>query len=212
MKNVVHITVVIPAYNEAERIGPIISETLHQSRDIVVIDDGSTDGSGERAQSHGATVVYQSHAGYIEALKTGFTRAQGPIIVTMDADGEHNPSDIPLLIRPLIHGEADLVLGQRSRIPSFSERFISRLVRLQVDVLDHGTGFRALTKELAEKMNLRGQCTCGTLVLEAARHKATIKEVPITPREIEKPRKRKWIHLIQLGYVIWGMLELWIFS
>lgn len=207
-----HVTVVIPAYNEAPRIGTIISETLHQSRDILVIDDGSTDGTGEEARNHGAAVVIQPHAGYIEALKTGFIHARGPIIVTMDADGEHDSSDIPRLIKPIIDGEADLVLGQRSEIPSLSERFIGRLVKVQLNLHDHGTGFRAVRKDVAKKMNLGGQCTCGTFVLEAARHKATIREVPIVLRTIEKPRKRKWIHIIQVCHVVWSLLNLWISS
>ncbi|MBU7044031.1 MAG: glycosyltransferase family 2 protein [Theionarchaea archaeon] len=201
-----NITVIIPAYNEADRIGPVISETMQYAQDILVIDDGSTDGTGEQAQALGAEVLYQSHEGYVQALKTGFTRAQGNIIVTLDADGEHPPSAIPSLIAPILQREADLVLGTRSHIPSSSEWFIGWLVSLQVKVQDHGTGFRALTKELAEAMELRGPCTCGTLVLQALLQGARIAEVHITEREIEKKRPRKWIHLIQIFYVLRDLL------
>lgn len=197
-----HITVIIPAYNEAERIEPVISETMQYTQNVLIIDDGSTDTTGEQAQALGAHVLYQPHEGYVQALKTGFNRAQGKIIVTLDADGEHPPSAIPSLIAPILQGKADLVLGTRSHIPSSSERFIGWLVSLQMKVQDHGTGFRALTKELAEAMELRGPCTCGTLVLQALLQGARIVEVPITEREIEKKRRRKWIHLIQIFYVL----------
>jgi glycosyltransferase involved in cell wall biosynthesis len=204
------ITVLIPAYNEAPRIGAVISRTQQYTPDIVVIDDGSTDNTGQQARTLGATVLYQPHTGYVQALRTGFNKAQGSIIITMDADGEHDPSYIPSLIAPLREGRADLVLGTRSQIPSVSERIIGSLVRLHIDIQDHGTGFRALTRELAQSMHVIGTCTCGTFVLEAVHKGARIEEVPISTREIEKPRKKKWIHLIQIWYVMWYMLSVWI--
>jgi glycosyltransferase involved in cell wall biosynthesis len=204
------VTVLIPAHNEAPRIGAVISQTQQYTRDIIVIDDGSTDNTGQEARTRGAAVLCQPHTGYVQALRTGFSRAQGSIIITMDADGEHHPSHIPSLIAPIEEGKADLVLGKRSQIPSFSERIIGHLVRLHIDIEDHGTGFRALTRELAHSMDLKGPCTCGTFVLEGVRQGARIKEVPICIQKIEKSRKRKWVHLIQIWYVIWYMLSIWI--
>lgn len=197
------ITAVLPAYNEHERISAVIAGVYPFVDEVLVVDDGSTDTTCAVAEKEGATVKTQPHQGYIAALKRGIRSAQGDIIVTLDADGEHNPCEIPYLVAPIVKGEADLVLGRRQCIPSVSERFIGRIVRLQIPVKDHGTGFRAMTKALAQRLELRGKCTCGVLVLEAASKGATITEVPITIRKIKKKRKRKWMHIIQVVYVLY---------
>jgi len=204
---IVTTTAVIPAYNEAGNIKKVISETLPFVDEILVIDDGSDDETALLSQKAGATVVSQPHQGYVQALKRGFQSAKGDIVVTLDADGEHDPSDIVKVVAPIQNGKADLVLGRRKYIPSVSERFIGTIVMVKAAVYDHGTGFRALTKELAVTLTLRGKCTCGTFVLEAVSKGARITEVPITIREIEKKRKRKWIHVIQIIYVLYQFIK-----
>lgn len=201
------ITALIPAYNEAESIGEVIGETKAFVDEVIVVDDGSEDDTSDISQRAGATVITKEHQGYIKALKRGFQAARGEIIVTLDADGEHNPADIPKVVAPLVKGEADLVLGSREYIPSVSERLLGTMVRMRIDVKDHGTGFRALTKELAQTLSLRGKCTCGVLVLEAASRGAKIAEVPIIMREISKERKKKWIHLFQVGYILLQIIK-----
>jgi glycosyltransferase involved in cell wall biosynthesis len=198
------LTVVIPAYNEAERIKEVIIEVRPFVDEVLVIDDGSEDETVHVSQKAGAEVLTQKHQGYVHALKYGLQSARGDIIVTMDADGEHDPSDIPKMVAPIQKGEADLVLGRRECIP-VSEQVIKYLVRVRSPVQDHGTGFRAMTKELAQTLPLRGKCTCGTLVLEAVSRGARIKEVPITIREIKKKRRRRWIHMIQVIYVLFEL-------
>ncbi|KYK35321.1 MAG: glycosyltransferase family 2 protein [Theionarchaea archaeon] len=196
------VTAVIPAYNEAERIQKVIAETLPFVNEVLVIDDGSADETASNAQKAGATVLRQSHQGYVPALKCGFRAAGGEIIVTIDADGEHDPAEIPRVTAPIKMGKVDLVLGRREYVPSVSERFIGRIVRLRVDVHDHGTGFRGLARELAVGLDLNGKCTCGVLVLEAVSKGARIAEVPITVRRVKKKRKRKWMHIVQVIYVL----------
>lgn len=195
------LTVVIPAYNEAERIRGVITEARTFADEVLVIDDGSEDETVNVSQRAGAEVLTQKHQGYVHALKFGFQSARGNIIVTMDADGEHDPSDIPKMVAPILKGEADLVLGRRECIP-VSEQVIRYLVYVRTPVHDHGTGFRAMTKRLAQTLPLRGKCTCGTLVLEAVSRGARIKEIPIRIRAIKKKRKRRWIHIIQIVYVL----------
>ncbi len=104
------ITALIPAYNEAESIGEVIRETTAFADEVIVVDDGSEDDTGDISQRAGATVIKKEHQGYIKALKRGFQAARGEIIVTLDADGEHNPADIPKMVAPLVKEEADLVL------------------------------------------------------------------------------------------------------
>lgn len=202
------ITVVIPAHNEANRIGPVVQETNRHVDEVIVIDDGSTDETGEEAERAGAKVISnRCEKGYIGAIKTGFKEAQSEIVVTLDADGEHDPGEIPKLIEPILRGEADLVLGQREEIARPSEKLLNWLTNLRVKVRDSGTGFRALKRALALQLELKGRCTCGVFVLEAAALGARITEVPISINPIDKERKPAWYHLRQLFYVLRWLLK-----
>ena len=197
------ISVVIPAYNEASRVGAVVSKALDYAREVIVVDDGSTDRTAQVAGAAGARVVRQGNAGYIAAVKHGFQCAHGDVVVTMDADGEHAPQDIPRLVAPILSNEADLVLGARSHIARVSERFLNRLTRLRIrHVSDTGTGFRALRRDLALKLELQGRCICGISVLEPVSQGARVVEVPIEVRRIDKPRRIAWYHVPQTWYVL----------
>jgi glycosyltransferase involved in cell wall biosynthesis len=199
----VEISAVIPAYNEGERISEVIRKAQEVVGQVIVADDGSTDRTEEVAARLGAEVVANRHKkGYIGAIKTGFEKARGDIVVTLDADGEHDPSYIPRLTQPIFEQKADLVLGKREKIPRISERFINWLANLKVNVADSGTGFRAMNTELALKLKLTGKCTCGILVLEASHHGARITEVPVALNYIPKGRKIAWSHFWQIFFVL----------
>ena len=197
------VSIIISAYNEAARIGPVVRSALWYADEVLVVDDGSTDETARVAEAAGAQVIRQANAGYIAAVKRGFREARGEVVVTMDADGEHRPEDIPHLVAPILAGEADLVLGARPHIARLSERFLNWLARLRVrGVSDTGTGFRALRHDLALKLELCGRCICGASVLEPAALGARIVEVPIELTRIEKPRRIAWFHLWQIWYVL----------
>jgi len=195
------ITVVIPAYNEASRIGEVVRSAADYADEVLVVDDGSADQTATVAEAAGARVIRQANGGYISAIKQGFRGARGEIVVTMDADGEHRAEDIPLLLAPILEGRADLVLGRRPQIARPSERFLNWLTSFAVKVSDSGTGFRALRRNLALKLELRGRCICGISVLEPAALGARIAEVPINLRHVNKPRRTAWFHLPQVWYV-----------
>lgn len=196
------VTVVVPAYNEADRVGATVRE-LVQDYSVVVVDDCSTDNTATEARKAGATVIQQpDNKGYIVALKRGFREASSNVIVTFDADGEHRPGDIQNLVRPIEEDTFDLVLGARGTIPRPSERLLNRLTQLQVPVQDSGTGLRAIRRSLALQLELDTACTCGTLVLEAASKGARIGEVSIETRPIEGPRGIAWKHGEQLVHVL----------
>lgn len=205
----VTVSVVIPAYNEAGRIGPVVRGAIQHADEVLVIDDGSHDDTAWAAEQEGARVIRQANAGYIAAVKRGFSEALGDVVVTMDADGEHRAKDIPRLVAPILNGEADLVLGARPHIPRPSERFLNWLTRLRVKgISDSGTGFRALRRELATQLKMEGRCICGISVLEPMALGAHVTEVPIELRAIEKPRRIAWYHLEQTVWVMrWLVLE-----
>ena len=196
------VEVVVPAYNEAGRIGPTVGPLLDRF-DVLVVDDGSTDDTAIEAREAGACVVEQpENRGYVAALKRGFRESTAEVVVTFDADGEHRPEDIDRLVEPILADRLDLVLGSRETVPRPSERLLNRLARLRVDVTDSGTGLRALRQDLAVQLDLDTACTCGTFVLEAANSGARIGEIPVTTQEIQKPRGVAWVHARQLFHVL----------
>ncbi len=200
--NIKRVSAVIPAKNESRNIGKVVEETKRYVDAVLVIDDSSIDNTREVARSAGAKVIQNEGKGYLKGIKTGFGEAKGDIVVTLDGDGEHNPGEMPLLTWPILNGKADLVLGKREKIERISERVISFVTRLKTGVTDSGTGFRAMKRELALKLNLKGRCICGISVLEAHYLGARITEVPITVNNVKKKRKTAWYHILQLFYVL----------
>ena len=201
------VSVIIPAFNEGNRISQVLNKLIRQNYEVIVIDDGSNDNTVEVSKEIGAIVIRQNKLGYINAIKNGFTHATGDILVTMDADGEHDPDDIPDIIKPIIDDEADIVLGRRNYIPRISERLISLITTLRIPLHDTGTGFRSIKKNIALKLNIPGKCICGTSVLEYYLLGARVVEVPISIKSVNKPRKIAWEHFIQMFYVIIMLLK-----
>jgi glycosyltransferase involved in cell wall biosynthesis len=110
------VSIVIPAYNESDAIGEVIGVLRAAApwREIIVVDDGSTDGTGECAAAAGATVVrHPYNIGNGAAVKNGVRRATGDYILIVDADGQHPPEDALRLVSKL--GDFDMVIGARSR-------------------------------------------------------------------------------------------------
>ena len=202
------VSVVIPAYNEAGTIGTVIEKAMKYADEIIVVDDGSTDKTGEIAAKKGARVIrHKENKGYIEALRTGFKAATGDIIVTLDADGQHPPEEIPRIAKPILENKADLVMGVREKI-SFSEKVITLLTNLKVRTSDASTGYRAIRRGIARKMKIQGKCTCGTFILEAARLGARIAEVKVrvSPRKTGRTRIKKR-HFVQILIVLRELLR-----
>lgn len=110
-----HITAIVPAYNEENTIGSVVIGTSEFVDHVIVVDDGSTDNTAYIAEKAGAEVIkHPKNQGKGAALKTGFqVMHETDIFLTIDGDGQHNPQEIPLLIKPIVDGEADLVNGSR---------------------------------------------------------------------------------------------------
>src|SRR4030042_2438817 len=108
---------IIPAYNEEKPIGEVVQGVKKYTENIIVIDDGSEDKTSEIAQKRGAKVYrHFINRGLGGALGTGIKTALisgADIIVTLDADGQHDTAEIPRIIKPIIDGKADVVIGSR---------------------------------------------------------------------------------------------------
>ncbi len=202
------LTVVIPARNEEKTIYKIAKAARQHADEVIVVDDGSVDATAQIAREAGAKIVINGEKrGYIEAIKAGFRQAEGDIIVTIDADGEHNPENIPLVAKPIYDGKADLVLGTRDKAARISESLMNWLTNLKVKISDSCTGFRALSKCLALELNLKGRCTCGIFVLEAYYYGARVIGVPVEIIPTDKPRAIAWRHIGQTFYVLGWLLR-----
>jgi len=169
----VRIAVVVPAFQAATNVGAVVARTLATvpAARVIVVDDGSTDGTGSAASAAGATVVrHETNLGKGAALRTGVAEAaacgagggrwgggRASVIVTLDADGQHPPEEIPRLVAPVAAGRADLVLGARERTVAmpFGRRLTNRLSAALASriggqpISDAQTGFRAFTGEVA---------------------------------------------------------------
>ena len=150
------ITAIIPAYNEELAIGSVVIGTLKYVDQVMVIDDGSTDQTAEIAERAGAEVIkLPENMGKGSAIKTGFLAVKdADIIVTIDADGQHSPQEIPKLIKPITDGNADMVNGSRylgkkkNGTPSyrrFGQTVLDRATNFNagIKITDSQSGFRA---------------------------------------------------------------------
>lgn len=197
--------IVIPAYNEELTIGSVVA-LAKKYGDVLVVDDGSSDRTSEIAKEAGAIVIrHERNVGKGQALKTGFEYALSrgyDFVVTLDADGQHNPDEIPLLVDPIMKGEADLVIG--SRYLNGSKKEIPFYRRLGLWVLNKGTkaasglevdsqsGFRAMNRKALESIDLESEdySVETDMVVKAKEKGIRIREVPISVR-YDVPNKHK---------------------
>lgn len=107
------VTAVIPAKNEERTISEAVEKAFRFVHEVIVMDGRSTDGTVENARKAGATVYIDSGKGKGAAIRESLERTTSDIVVFMDADGSHDPADIPKLVRPIWQNEADLVVGSR---------------------------------------------------------------------------------------------------
>jgi glycosyltransferase involved in cell wall biosynthesis len=186
------ISIIIPAYNEAAGIGNVL-EGLRDWRaraEIIVVDDASTDHTAEIAERAGVRVIrHRVNKGYGAALKTGIRAASGDIIVTIDADGEHDAAQISRLLDAM--GDNDMVVGARGKgshaplIRRPGKWLLSKVANYlaQTDIPDLNSGFRAVRKDVV-KLFLHilpnGFSFSTTLTLALFKEGYNIAYVPIT--------------------------------
>ena len=139
------ISLVIPARDEAAAIGKVLREIPREIDQIIVVDNGSTDDTATVAKAHGATVLREDEVGYGAACQAGIARAGGDLIAFMDADYSDHPRDLLRVIKPLVDGDAELVIGARvmdgDSVQPLHQRFGNRLICGVINLL-FGARFR----------------------------------------------------------------------
>lgn len=187
------IAIVIPAFNEAATIGSVISSVSQYGKPIVV-DDGSSDETSQLASSLGASVVgHAVNRGYDQAINSGFVRAEEldcEYVITIDADGQHDPSLLLRFIGSLDSG-ADVVIGVRDRCQRLAEHIFAWVAEKKWGIQDPLCGMKAYRIGLYKEVgHFDSYGSIGTeLALYAAKNGKRIVQLPVKIRErIDAPR------------------------
>lgn len=221
------LSVIVPVYNEEQTLGVILSaliQVLPDIYEIIVVDDGSTDGTVKVAlqcsQVHSPVRVIQlgKNQGKTAALRTGFAASTGDIVVVQDGDLEYDPQDIPSLIQPIIAGKADVVYGSRflvrkaARVLYFRHYLANRLLTFLSNLLtdlnftDVETGYKAFRGEIIRSMVIdsKGFGFEIEVTAKVAKFGCRVYEVPISyyGRTYEEGKKIHFIDALAALYYI----------
>jgi len=198
----VPLSVVMPVYNEFETLETMIRRVLKDiphDLELIIVDDGSTDGSGAVADMYAASdprvrVIHQKNAGKTAALRRGFEISRGSIVIVQDADAEYDPSEIEPVIQPILNGHADVVYGSRflvrraARVLYYyhflANSVLTRLSNLltNLNMTDVETGYKAFRGEIIRNMIIksRGFGVEIEVTAKIAKLGARVYEVPIS--------------------------------
>jgi len=188
----------IPAYNEEKTIAKVVVQASRYVDRVVVCDDGSVDMTAEIAEGLGADVVrHERNMGYGAAVQSMFRKAReldADIMVTLDGDGQHNPHEIPALVKPILEGEADLVVGTRfsgeanvKEVPFYRRMGIKAITKLTNTALNYGVrdaqnGFRAYGRKAIKELRLfeGGMGASVEILMEAKKKGFGVMETPVS--------------------------------
>jgi len=189
---------VIPAFNEEKTIREVIEKAMLHINEVIVVDDGSVDKTYEEAISTGATVIkHEKNYGVGRATRTGIQKAlnaKADMVVTLDADGEHDPDDIPRLVQTAVDKAKNIVIGSRflgQRTHAYNMPIINRISNkvstllvnkmFGTQIIDSQSGFRVYTRDVFEKVNCREDkyLYLTEVLIRAILCGLTVTEVPI---------------------------------
>ncbi|MFC2001329.1 glycosyltransferase family 2 protein [Chloroflexota bacterium] len=184
----------MPAYNEAKYIGSIVLQVQQYADEVIVVDDGSTDRTSKVAELAGAIVVrHPANKGYGNAIRSILAKAKkqdADILVILDADSQHNPEEIPSLIKAIAEG-SDVVIGSREMqsniIPGYrrlGQKVLAKLTNIasRKKLSDTESGFRAYSRKAINMLELKegGMAISSEIVSAAASKGLKVTEVPIS--------------------------------
>lgn len=218
------VTILVPALNEEDTIQEVIERllALPLSKQIVVIDDGSTDRTPQILKGYGDRIDILTHgarSGKGLAIRSGLVIATGKTVIIQDADLEYFPEEIPLLVCPILAGDAEVVYGTRFRhgLPKdmpWPNKIVNLLLRCSVGLLfwrklsDEATCYKAFRTELLHRMNL--ECVrfefCPEATAKSLRLGKKILEIPIRyiPRTKAAGKKIRWTDAPE---AFWALLK-----
>ncbi len=193
------ISVVIPVFNEEPTVGKIIErvrkviEGTGFPYEILVVDDCSTDNSLKVSMKRKVKVFsLKEHMGKGYALRLGFKKAKGEIIITLDSDGSHSPEEIPKLLGPILKDEADFVIGSRflnkenifqKRVNKVGVKLLNFLIKIltKQEISDSQSGYRAVKSSFFRNVNLKsnGYEIESEMLIKAAKRGFRTKEIPV---------------------------------
>ena len=208
------LSIVIPVYNERDTLRTLISkvEAVDYAKEIILIDDYSIDGTRDvlkeyEGKDNFQVIYHKRNQGKGAALRTGFSKVQGDIIIIQDADLEYNPSDYGTLLEPILDGRADVVYGSRfqggtHRVLFFwhylGNKFLTTLSNMftNLNLTDMETGYKVFTKTVNDSLTFK----CDRFGFEpeftakVAKNKFRIYEVPISysGRDYSEGKKITW--------------------
>lgn len=208
----------IPCFNEERFIGSVVAKAKRYVDTVVVIDDGSTDDSAEIAEQVGATVYrHERNRGPGVATQSALERGRAlhaDILVTLDADGQHDPAEIPRLIEPITAGQADIVVGSRflasqSKPPLYrrvGQRVLTSASNLASGekISDSQSGYRAYSARALEELALveTGFSFCSELQFAARQASLRVAEVPINVIYTDEAKRNPVAH----GFSVLGRI------
>jgi len=197
------LSIIIPAYNEEKTIETVIKEIPEKfpsidKKEVIIIDDGSTDKTVEIAQKCGAKVFsFNKNQGLAKAISFGFSKCienNSDIMIILDADNQYDSKEMPLILEPIINKKADIVLGDRQvkkldHMPvqkkignQIASKVLSTLLGMKIS--DGQTGFRAFNKEALKRIHIFSGYTYTQETLIQAKFKGLkVLEVPVAFRE-----------------------------
>jgi len=211
------VSLVIPTLNEEEAIGSVLSDIPKNIVDEVLVADSSSDATPRIAMSFGAKVILEGRKGYGRALQSGVENSKGEIVVYMDGDYTYNPRDIPKIIKPILSGKCDVVIGNRlnhmmyPKAMNILNRFGNSVISLFLSVTflrrinDTQCGLRAIRRRFLKELDYRdyGMPYVTEQLIKLVKRGARIDNVAITYRpRVGETKLRAWTDGLKIMKVV----------